>query len=113
MLFHIRAEKLPEPVREYRFAKEYVGEGKGIRERLRKAGLQDWRFDFAFPDKLIALEVEGGIYSNGRHVRGKGFDDDVKKYGEAQYLGWTVIRVTSTSINNGSAIRWLKRAVGQ
>jgi len=51
-------------VREYRFAAIATGgTGKGLRERLAKAGLKDWRIDFAFPQWKWAVEVEGGAFS--------------------------------------------------
>ncbi|BBU05363.1 hypothetical protein [Aeromonas veronii] len=31
-----------------------------------------WRFDYAWPTRMIALEVHGGIHSGGRHTRGGG-----------------------------------------
>src|SRR5699024_8701966 len=71
LALHIRAHRLPEPVWEYRFGAEAAGgAGKGLRARLAAAGLKDWRFDFAYPDLMLAIECEGGIHSNGRHVRG-------------------------------------------
>ena len=57
-----------------------------------------FRFDFAWPDKKIAVEIEGGIYSGGRHVRGKGFENDCEKHNLAQRLGWKVYRFTSSMI---------------
>jgi very-short-patch-repair endonuclease len=53
-----------------------------------------WRFDFAFPEKRVAVEMEGGAFSRGRHSRGKGLHDDMTKYNEAQALGWRVMRYT-------------------
>lgn len=61
---------------------------------------RDWRFDFAWPDIKLALEVEGGIYNGGRHVTPKGFEGDCEKYNEATCLDWRVIRVTSKMINS-------------
>jgi len=69
---------LPEPEREYRFAPP-----------------RRFRFDFAWPDKLIAVELEGGVWSRGRHVRGKGYESDCEKYNLAQSLGWSVYRFTA------------------
>lgn len=54
-----------------------------------------WKFDFAFPELKVAIEFEGGIFAAGRHVRGKGFANDVEKYREATLSGWRVLRYTS------------------
>lgn len=94
--------------REYRFAMEHVGGGKGIRDRLKDAGLKDWRFDFVFLDKKLAVEVEGGIYVNGRHNRGKGFEEDLKKYHEAMKLGFDVYRVGEKLIKSGEAVQMVE-----
>lgn len=51
-----------------------------------------WRFDFAIPDKMIAIEIEGGSWSGGRHTRGAGYNKDMKKYNEAVKLGWRLLR---------------------
>ena len=57
-----------------------------------------WRFDFCWPEIKLAVEVEGGTWSGGRHNTGKGFEDDCEKYAEAALLGWTVLRVTGKMI---------------
>jgi hypothetical protein len=43
---------------------------------------------------MIALEVEGGVWTRGRHTRGKGFLGDMEKYNAAALGGWCVLRVT-------------------
>ncbi len=53
-----------------------------------------FRFDFAIQDKKIAIEIEGGIYTNGRHTRGAGFEKDMEKYNLAIQNGWVVLRYT-------------------
>ena len=53
-----------------------------------------WRFDYAIPSAMVAIEVEGGIYTKGRHTRGKGFEADIEKYNTAESMGWHVLRVT-------------------
>lgn len=63
-----------------------------------------YRFDFAWPAKKIAVEVEGGIWSNGRHTRPSGFANDCEKYNLAALNGWRVLRYTTEMVMNGTAI---------
>lgn len=75
-----------------------------------------WRFDFTLRQPSvykvgIAAEVEGGIYSGGRHTRGNGFLADCRKYNEAALLNWVVLRFTTEMVNNGEAINCIKRAI--
>lgn len=91
LALHIRAEKLPVPVREFRFAPP-----------------RRWRFDFAWVDKKLAVEVEGGVWNGGRHTRGKGFLGDMEKYNQAALDGWRVLRFATSQIRDGSAICALK-----
>lgn len=88
------AAGLPEPVREYRFH-------SGRR----------WRFDYAYPEYLVALEVEGAVWTNGRHTRGRGYSEDARKYSEAAILGWCVIRVTTEQLPDAPGL--LLRALGR
>ena len=59
-----------------------------------------WRFDFAFPDEKIAIEVEGGLFTQGRHTRGRGYIQDMQKYNAATILGWRVLRYGTGQIND-------------
>lgn len=69
-----------------------------------------WRFDFAYPTKLVAIEYEGLTGgSGGRHQRLAGFAEDARKYTEAAILGWVVIRITAQTVNELWA--WLDRAM--
>lgn len=70
-----------------------------------------WRFDYAWPDAGIALEVEGGVWSRGRHTRGAGFLKDCEKYNDAAVRGWIVIRVTPDTLCTPETIALLKRAM--
>ena len=81
-----------------------------------------WRFDFAVPDVMLAVEIEGGAYEFydpatqtkkvGGHVRGEQYYDNCAKYNQAQILGWDVLRFSVEEVLNGSAkaviSRWLK-----
>ena len=70
-----------------------------------------WRFDFAFPDRKIGIECEGGTWTNGRHVRGAGFEKDVEKYNQAAIDGWMVLRFTGSMIKNGQALNQIEEAL--
>ncbi len=91
---------LPKPTQEYRFVREIVGDGPGIRKRIKAAGLQDWRFDFAWVDEKVAVEMDGGIWTQGAHVRGNHYESDRKKYNAAQVNGWIVLTFTGGMLDN-------------
>jgi very-short-patch-repair endonuclease len=85
---------LPDPVRELRFHP-----------------VRRWRFDLAFPDALVAVEVDGGSWVGGRHTSGVGFEGDCVKVSEAAALGWRVLRVTPRHVTSGEALGWVERAL--
>jgi very-short-patch-repair endonuclease len=93
MALHLRAEKIL-VVREYKF------------HNIRK-----WKFDFAIPSKLLAIEVEGGTWSGSRHTSGEGYLADCRKYSEAAVMGWRVIRATTEMVMSGEAIELVLRAL--
>lgn len=96
LMFQMMASGTLMPQREYRFHPS-----------------RRWRFDFAFPVHKVAVEVEGGIWTNGRHVRPAGFEDDCEKYNAAASLGWTVYRVTPSMVKSGVAIRMIEAALNR
>ena len=74
---------------------------------------RQWRSDFVWRDARVIVEVEGGTHSQGRHVRGKGFADDCRKYAALTLAGWLVLRVTGEHIKSGEALDWIERALEQ
>jgi very-short-patch-repair endonuclease len=68
-----------------------------------------WRFDFAWPFVKLAVEIEGGVYAQGRHTRGAGFEADCVKYAEAVLLGWRVLRFTTRQVESGMAIEYVEQ----
>ncbi|WP_111896626.1 hypothetical protein [Aeromonas caviae] len=72
-----------------------------------------WRLDYAWPTRMIAVEIHGGIHSGGRHTRGRGFVEDRAKMNEAALLGWTVIEATPEHIKSGQLRSWLLAAFNQ
>lgn len=94
LLFHIHAVNLPEPECQFRFHK-----------------VRKWTFDFTWPSQMVAVEVEGGIYNRGAHVRPRGFTEDAEKYNSANLLGWTVYRVTGDMVHDGRAVALIEQAL--
>ena len=68
-----------------------------------------WRFDYCWQSKMIALEVEGGVFSGGRHTRGLGFMNDIEKYNNASLLGYRLIRTTPTELRSKENIELIKQ----
>jgi hypothetical protein len=101
----LKQEKIPMPTTELRFAEP-----------------RRWRFDYAWPNatvaakvvdsgfRLVAVEVEGGAFTRGRHTRGKGFIADMEKYNEAAVRGWIVLRVTPQQLCTMETVELIRRA---
>ena len=89
-----QAHGLPIPVHEYVFC-----EGR------------KWRFDYCWPDFDLALEVEGGAFTQGRHTRWRGFLADMDKYNTAALEGWFVLRCTPDELQTGKVFELLARAM--
>ena len=86
-LSQVRLAGLPEPEREYRFHPT-----------------RRWKFDFCWPSKMVAVELEGGTWTGGRHTRPIGFEQDCEKYNEAAIMGWKVLRFTANMVRSGEAL---------
>ena len=67
-----------------------------------------WRFDYAVPASRVALEVEGGVWTGGRHTSPQGFLADIEKYNAAALLGWTVVRTTPDRLM-GEGVELIKK----
>ena len=78
---------IPLPTPEYRFAPP-----------------RRWRFDYCWQKEKVALEVEGAVWTRGRHTRGAGFLKDMEKYNEAARLGYLVIRTTPKALFNDATV---------
>lgn len=96
--------KMPAPVREHRFHKT-----------------RQWRFDYAWPDELLALEVEGGIYGHkkkdgsrsrvGAHSSVTGILRDIEKYNAAAADGWRILRVTPDQLLKVETLDLIKKSL--
>ena len=87
----LRSVGLPAPVREHRFH-----------------AVRRWRFDYAWPQQRVALEVEGGVWTGGRHTRGAGFLGDLEKYNAAVLAGWRVVRVVPSKLCASATVGMLE-----
>jgi hypothetical protein len=94
LVTHCRQVELPDPTPELRF---------DARRR--------WRFDLAWPEQRIAAECHGSTWTNGRHVRGDGFEGDRRKMNAAQLQGWRVFEFTRAMIDSGEAVDTLADAI--
>ena len=85
-------------------------DGQALEREYRFEPSRKWRADFAhLPSKTI-IEIEGGLYGNGRHQRIGGYQADCEKYNWATMLEWRVIRLTSAMITYDcveSIIEWM------
>lgn len=70
-----------------------------------------WRFDFFFPVQGLAIEVEGGSWSSGRHTRGSGFAEDCVKYNRATEMGIRVLRFTTEMVMDQTAVETIGRVL--
>lgn len=87
---------LPDPVPEYRF------------HPTRK-----WRIDYLFEanGRRVALEVEGGVWTGGRHTTGKGFMGDMEKYNAISTAGIVLLRTTPDRLMTAETIELVKQAL--
>ena len=58
-----------------------------------------WRIDFAWPSRKLAVEIDGGIWTNGSHSRGSGLMRNMEKRNAMAVLGWRLLCYTPQSIN--------------
>ena len=60
----------------------------------------------------ILIEIDGGGYVAGRHSRGAGMERDAEKQSAAAILGYRVIRCTPRQVEDGTALGWIRQALG-
>ena len=92
-LFQLRTEGLPRP-----------------REQFKFHDTRRWSSDFAWPDKKIIVEIEGGIWrrGGGAHSHPTNILRDIEKYNNAALLGYRLFRFSDRELKNGEAMRIMK-----
>lgn len=117
LIHQISVANLPLPVREHTFHPK-----------------RKWRLDLAWLDRLVAVEIDGGLYARpvvchncgqtvkrlvgkkwvvvregGRHNTGRGRANDIEKTNEANLLGWHIYHVTPEQVQKFEALELLQR----
>ena len=69
---------------------------------------RNFRCDFYCPNLRLIVEINGGEWSNGLHVRGKRYNDDLRKANIAQLNNFTYLQYTYTQLMNGDLIDDMK-----
>ena len=57
------------------------------------------------------MEIDGGTWSGGRHVRGDGYRRDCEKLNAATLAGWRVLRFVGRQVKTGEAIHTVQQAL--
>ena len=70
-----------------------------------------WRLDFAWPAELVAIEVDGGTWVQGRHNRGSSIEKEFEKFNTAVCDGWRVIHCTSDMVQRGAVVPLLRALI--
>lgn len=70
-----------------------------------------FRFDFSMPKYNLAIEVQGGTFNKGSHVRGVRYGQDCEKSNLVSILGWYVIRVDTKQVQSGQALFWIEQFI--
>jgi very-short-patch-repair endonuclease len=73
--------------------------GLPLTKEYKFSSARRWRADYCHTDTRTIIELEGGIYSGGRHVRAEGYRSDVEKYNAAAMLGYTVLRLGTGQVD--------------
>ena len=95
-------------------AQQMDGYGIGYMREFRFHDTRQWRIDFLiWPAPKIAVEVDGGTYTQGRHTRGAGYAEDCRKLNAAALAGYAVLRFDADMVKSGEAINTILRALGR
>ena len=86
--------------------------GPPLEKEFRFHPVRKWRSDFVHLPSRTLIEIEGGIFMNGRHNRGAGFAADLEKYFAASLLGWRVVRLGQKELTEESIGRLVELVGG-
>lgn len=89
-----RDQGLPDPIFEYRF------------HDTRK-----WKFDICFWPNRVAIEVQGGLFVQGRHTRGAALLKEYEKLNEAAKMGWRIIYLQPKDLCLTETVKLIKECL--
>ena len=88
--------------RQFAWGIEHLGEAECLRSYSRNYWFdakRRWEFDFAWPERRLAVELQGGQWTFGRHTRGgHAYQDELAKHRAAAIQGWIVLCYTTDDI---------------
>lgn len=89
----------------------YLDNGINLVPEYQFAPPRLWRFDFADPESMTAIEVDGGLFVGGRHSTGAGIVKDMEKLNHAVLRGWKVLRFQPIDLCMEDTIEMVKEAI--
>ena len=107
------AKKVAKSVAPDLFLKKLQANFKGVEivKEFKFHPTRRWRFDYAFPFLMVAVEVDGGVWSGGRHINPAGYINDMEKLNTAASMGWLVLRITTDDRFASKTFDLIKKAV--
>ncbi len=94
-----KEHNLPAPVYEHQFCLE-----------------RKWRFDLAFlpfaPGNRVAIEVQGGLWTKGAHVRPARMIAEFEKWNTAASMNWRILFVTPDQLMTAATADLVRRCLG-
>lgn len=66
-----------------------------------------WRLDLCWLDVSIAVEVNGGVWTYGRHNRAATYIEDLYKLNEATRYGFKVFQFITEQVESGQAAKYM------
>lgn len=71
-----------------------------------------FRLDVAWPEHKVGIEVQGGVWTRGKHGRGSGIVKDVEKRNLQLIHGWSVIEVQPSELCMQETVEMVKAVIG-
>lgn len=93
---YFEEQGLPTPVFEYRFHDK-----------------RKWRIDVAWPDHRLGLEVQGGIFVQGRHSRGASLLKEWEKLNTGSAMGWRWFFCQPKDVCTQEVVNYIKEAIDE